>query len=297
MSLLEVILPIVLIVGAGAALGRGTAVDTRSLSRVTVYLLTPSLVFTALVRTDLDAVGGYRLAALAAVHFGLLVLLGAATARLLRLPRVDASGLVLSTALYNAGNYGLPVSLFAFGQEGMRLAAVIFVVSALAAHSAGIYIASAGRNAPRRALADIFRLPLVYAVLLALAIQALDWTVPPVLWRPVELMGQGAIPMLLIALGVQVAQSRPALVDARLGAIGGLRLVLSPLLAAVLAPWFGVTGTAARVAVLSASMPTAVNAFLLAVQFDAAPALVAGAVFATTIVSFGTVAVVLTLLQ
>jgi predicted permease len=296
-SLLAVIVPIAVIVAAGYALARFTAVETRSLSRVTIYLLSPSLVFTALVRTDLAAAGGYRLVALIAAHIVVLLVLAAAAGVLLRLPREERNGLALSTVLYNAGNYGLPASLFAFGQEGFRLATVIYVLSAIFAYSLGIYLASAGHNTRWRAAADVFRLPLIYAAGAGLAVGRLGWTVPDALWRPLDLMGQGAIPMLLIALGVQLGQSRAAAVSRPLAAAATLRLVVSPLLAALLIPWFGVTGTAAQVAVLSTSMPIAVNAFLLAAQFNTAPAFVASAVFLTTIASFATVSVVLLLIR
>jgi predicted permease len=292
-SLISVILPIIIMVAAGYLLARHTRVEMHSLSRVTIYVLSPSLVFTALVKTDLQATGGYRLIGLIVAHYAVLLLLSYLAGRALRLPRVERNGLTLATILYNAGNYGLPVSLFAFGQEGFRLATVIYVLAAIVTNSMGIYVASAGRNPARRAVTDVFRLPLIYAAILGLIVERAGWTVPDPLWRPLELMGQGAIPMLLIALGVQLGQDGSTSLSRPLGVTAALRLVVSPLLAAALIPWFGVTGTAARVAILSTSMPTAVNAFLLAAQFESAPAFVASAVFLSTIISFVSVSVVL----
>ncbi len=297
MSLLSVILPIVIIVGAGYLLARHTTVETHTLSRVTIYVLSPCLVFTALVRTDLQAVGGYHLIGLILVHFVLLLAVGLLTGRLIRLPRAERAGMALATVLYNAGNYGLPVSLFAFGQEGFRLATVIYVLTAIVAQSLGVYLASAGRNTAWRAVSDVFRLPLIYAAILGLLFERTHWPVPDAIWRPLELMGQGAIPLLLIALGVQLGQARPAVLNRSLAVVAGLRLIVSPLLAAALMPWFGVTGLAGSVAILSTSMPTAVNAFLLAAEFDTAPTFVAGAVFLTTIASFLTVSLVLVLIR
>jgi predicted permease len=110
-------------------------------------------------------------------------------------------------------------------------------------------------------------------------------------------MGQGAIPMLLIALGVQLGQAGSTALSRPLGVAAALRLVASPLVTAALVPWFGVTGVAGRVAILSTAMPTAVNAFLLAAQFQAAPSFVASAVFLSTIASFVSVSVVLLLIR
>jgi predicted permease len=296
-SLISVILPIIIMVAAGYLLARHTSVETHSLSRVTIYVLSPSLVFTALVKTDLQAIGGYRLIGLIMAHYALLLMLSHLAGCFLRLPRVERNGLTLATILYNAGNYGLPVSLFAFGQEGFRLATVIYVLAAIVTNSMGIYVASAGRNPARRALTDVFRLPLIYAAILGLIVERGGWTVPDALWRPLELMGQGAIPMLLIALGVQLGQASSTALNRPLGVAAALRLVVSPRLTAALIPWFGVTGTAARVAILSTAMPTAVNAFLLAAQFESAPAFVASAVFLSTIASFVSVSVILWLIR
>lgn len=284
-------------VAAGYLLARFTAVEIHTLSRITIYLLTPSLVFTALANTDLQAVGGYRLIGLIVAHYVLMLLIGFLSGRALGLPKPERNGLTLAALLYNAGNYGLPVSLFAFGQEGFRLATVIYLVAAIITHSIGVYLVSSGRNTPWRALGDIFRLPLIYASILGLAFGRAHWTVPDPVWRPLELMGQGAIPLLLITLGVQLAQSRPAVLTPSLGVATALRLVVSPLLTALLIPWFGVTGTAAQVAVVSTAMPTAVGAFLLSSQFENEPAFVASAVFLTTVASFVTVSVALVLVR
>ncbi len=297
MALLSVILPIIILIAAGAALARYTAVETRSLSQVTIYLLTPSLVFTALVKTDWQAAGGHRLITLMVVHFVLLLVLAHLAGRLLRLPREERSGLSLALGFYNAGNYGLPVALFTFGQEGFRLATVIFVIQAIVTQSVGVYLASAGRNAPWRAATDVFRLPLIYAAIFGLLIGQIHWSIPDPVWRPLELMGQGAIPMLLIALGAQLAQTRATVVTPPLGIATALRLVGSPLLTLALLPIFGLAGLPARVALLSTSMPTAVNAFLLAAQFQTAPRFVASAVFLSTLVSFVTVSVIVALVR
>lgn len=296
MALLSVILPIALLIAAGYLLARLIPIEVQSLSRVTMYLLTPSLVFTALVRSDVSAAVAARLVGLTLAQFAVLLLVTLLAGRLLRLAPVERSGFALVTVLYNAGNYGLPVSLFAFGDEGVRLATLIFVVSAILMHSVGVFLASAGRNRPVHAVLDIFRLPLIYASIAGLVFAHQGWVVPVALWRPIELMAQGAIPVLLITLGVQLSLARPSVLNAPMGTATVLRLVVSPLLTLALAQWFGVTGLARDVAVMSTAMPTAINAFLIAAQFDAVPDFVAGGVFLTTVASFVSVTIVLALL-
>lgn len=296
MALLSVILPIVLLIAAGYLLARLIPIEVQSLSRVSMYLLTPSLVFAALVRADVSAAAAARLIGLIVVQFGVLLVIVLLAGRLMGLAPLRRSGLAVSTVLYNAGNYGIPVGLFAFGEEGVRLATLIFVVSAILMHSVGVFLASAGRNRPAQAALDIFRLPLIYAAIAGVVFAWRGWVMPVALWRPIDLMAQGAIPVLLITLGVQLSQARPSVVNAPLGASAALRLVVSPLLTVALAPWFGIAGLPRDVAVMSTAMPTAINAFLIAAQFDAAPDFVASAVFLTTVASFVSVPIVLALL-
>ncbi len=296
-GLVGVILPIVLLVGAGYFLARYAPIDLRTLSFLVIYLLTPCLVFTALVRADLSAETGFRLVGFVVAHLVLMLWLTLLASRMLRLGAVERSGMSLSTVFYNSGNYGLPVSLLAFGEEGFRLATIVFVVSAIALHSLGIYLASAGRNAPLRAVGDVFRIPLIYAAVLGLLFAHTGWTIPGAIWTPLQMLGQGAIPLLIVTLGVQLAKARPSSMTLPLGTAVALRLGISPLTAALLLPLFGVTGLAASVAVVLAAMPTMINSFIIASRFDAAPEFVASAVFSTTVASFASVSLVLLLVR
>ena len=103
--------------------------------------------------------------------------------------------------------------------------------------------------------------------------------------RAVELVGSGAVPVMLLILGIQLsrlslADSRRAIADATL-----LRLAVAPVLAMGIAVLLGMQGVVRQVGILEASMPAAMTATILAAEFDAAPRFAAGAVFSTTLAS------------
>ena len=91
-------------------------------------------------------------------------------ARLLRLQPPLSGAFLLVSVFSNCGNLGLPLSLFAFGQEGLDLALVYTMISLLLVNSVGVYVASRGRSGTREALLSVVRAPVVWAALLAVLV-------------------------------------------------------------------------------------------------------------------------------
>lgn len=279
------ILPIFLIAGAGFLLGKTTPTDPRTLSRVTFFIFSPCLVFQLLTQNKLGGAAVFSMAALTVVVLvgsGLLAwLLGS----LLKLPRPLLVSLVLVAMFGNAGNYGLSLNNFAFGAEGLAYASIYFVTSGLLVYTAGILVASLGHASIRQAFANLFRYPTIYAVLLAVVFNVLEFVPPVPLQRAIDLLAAAAIPSMLLLLGLQLQRVEWR---GKLQALGGataIRLVASPLIALALAPLLHLQGTAWQAGIAESAMPTAVMAAVLATEFDAEPAFATAAVTITTLLS------------
>ena len=117
------------------------------------------------------------------------------------------SAMILSTAFGNVGNFGLPMALFAFGDEGLQQATIVFVASGILSFSLGIFVASRGHFTPAQAFLQIFKMPPIYATTTALLINAFNISLPEFINRPLILLGDGAIPVQLVMVGVQLASS------------------------------------------------------------------------------------------
>jgi predicted permease len=187
--------------------------------------------------------------------------------------------------LPNAGNYGLSVNLFAFGEEGLAYASLYFITSAMVAGTAGVYVASLGKAGYREALVGWLKIPIIYAVIFALLFVGFGWSLPTPIMRPVNIFSDAAIPTMLVLLGLQLG--RAEWTGKMLGLItaNGLRLVVSPLLALGVGALFGLQGTMRQAGVLEASMPTAVMATVLATEFEVEPAFITAVVFSSTLLS------------
>ena len=135
------IIPVLLIASVGFLLARRLHADVRPFSALTLNVLMPCLVFTALLSTKVSAVEFGRTVLFATAATFEMAAAGWLVARVLRLDRATGSGFVLGVTFANVANYGLPVVLFAFGQALFRTVFYLpSVVSgiAVALHEMGV---------------------------------------------------------------------------------------------------------------------------------------------------------------
>jgi predicted permease len=279
------ILPIFLVAGVGFLLARKLQADVTTLSRVTLYALSPCLVFDLLVTSQVSAAEFGRLLLFT---LGTILGIGAITwlvARALRLDRVMVSAFLIAVMFGNGGNYGLPLALFAFGQAALTRATIYFVISVILTYTLGIFLASSGRRNAPQALLGVFKIPSIYAAVAAIAVVMTGLEMPPLVMRPVELLSNAAIPVMLLVLGMQLERAAK---PEKLGLVGlavGLRLIVSTLLGVVLAQVLGLNGPARQGGIIQAAMPVAVVTTILSTEFQIEPAFVTSVVFFSTILS------------
>jgi len=294
---INVLGPIFLIIGLAVLLDRTLAPDPRAFSRAVVYLFSPCLVFSGIARSDLKADELGLIVAVAALSSLLMALVGWGLARLCRFDRKLESAFMLSVVLINAGNYGLPLNEFAFGQAGLQRAIVFYVVTAVTASTLGVYLASRGAASARRSLLNVLMVPLPYATVLGFVVNMRGISIPIPLDRAVTLLGQAAVPCMLLILGLQLSRTS---VKNRLGPVllaTATRLVIAPLIAFGVVHLLGLSGLARQVSIVQASMPTAVMGSVLATEFGSDAEFTTSVVLVSTLASVVTLSVLLTLLM
>lgn len=290
------VLPAFVVMGLGLYLDRGLHVDKRSLSRIAVYVLTPALAFSSIVKSEVAPSEFGLMLVYVLIITAAMCALGLLVGCLLHWPRRAVDALVLSIAFLNSGNFGLSVVLFAYGQVGLELGTIFFVGTNLAANTLAAFFASRGNGGTRRALLNILKLPAPYAFSLALLLRSFQIQVPQVIMRPISLVAQATVPTMLMMLGVQLSQTRIGHRLREVSVAVALRLVVGAGLAALLAPLVGLQGLARQVGIVQASMPTAVSSGLIAIEFDADAELVSSAIFISTLLSSVTLTLVIALL-
>jgi malate permease and related proteins len=281
------LLPVLLCAATGFVLGRTLRPDIKTASRMAFYIFSPCLVFVSLERVKISGSEFGRLAlftlAVSIIIGGLAYLLG----RSLKAERHLIASLVVASMFVNSGNYGLAATKFAFGEEALARALVCFVFGTVIVYSLGVLIASMGKFSALQAIRHLLMVPAIYGLIAAALVRGMNWQIPLFLDRSVTMLGDASIPLMLVILGLQIAEARVWPRDRMIliGASAFLQLVVAPLIALLLAHWMGLTGTARQAAVLQASMPAAVVTTVLAVQYDLDKTLVSGVVVLTTILS------------
>ena len=204
-------------------------------------------------------------------------LIGALALRLLRQP---LRSYLPPIAFGNAGNLGLPLCLFAFGEEGLGLAIGIYLVGSVAQFLIGPLFQ--GREPVWRTLLTT---PVNYAAVIGVTLLGTGTAMPEWVANTVGLLAGMAIPLMLIALGHALGSFR--IEHLSTSAVLGLsRLALGFAVGWLLTVAFGLTGTVRGVVIIESAMPVAVFCYLLAARYDRHPEDVAGAIVISTVVSF-----------
>ena len=303
------ILPVVAIASVGFALGRLKDVDPGGLNTVTVYVLAPALVFHSLAVSELTGGAIARVTVGVIAFTTVMALIGEVVGRLSGETDPMVSALVLVAAFSNAGNLGIPVSDFAFGEVGRQTAVLFLSVQAVLMYTLGVYAAArAGGSAGLSGVERVFRIPLVYAVAAALIARAMD-VVPPADTAGMEalgLVGDSAIPVMLLILGIQLARTNYGDALSRATTGTALRLGVSPFVGLGIALVLGFEDpTVARTFVIECAMPAAVTPVILTVEFAAdrqvgaitVPEYVSTCVLVTTLISVPLLTGLIALLQ
>ncbi|MDP2324356.1 MAG: AEC family transporter [Gammaproteobacteria bacterium] len=180
----------------------------------------------------------------------------------------------------NAGNLGLPLCLFAFGQQGLGLAIGFYLVGAVSQFLVAPLFQ--GRQPVFRTLLTT---PVNYAAVIGIAMLATDATLPLWLENTVQLLAGLAIPLMLLALGQALGSFKVQRLPVAIGIATG-RLGLGLLVGFAITKIFGLTGVERGVVLVQSAMPVAVFNYLLAARYDRHPEDVAGAIVVSTLVAF-----------
>ncbi|MBK9925763.1 MAG: AEC family transporter [Anaerolineales bacterium] len=279
------ILPIILLGGAGFALGKILHVDAQALGRVVFYVFSPVLIFDLMIKNQLELseaaiVIGFSTSIILTV--GLLTYL---FGKLLKLERPALISVIVTSMFANTGNYGLPLVSFAFGEKALPYAGIYFVTTTLLFYSLGVLLASLGHMNFKDALLGLFKVPTLYAVLLALIVNTLHVELPLAINRAVELASGGTIPAMLVLLGLQMTKVEFSKNMRALQLSVAMRLLVAPALALLVAGIFGMQGFARQGAITQASMPSMVSSTVLASEYHLDTKLVAAVVLVSTLLS------------
>jgi len=286
--ILAAVLPVLITALLGYGIARtGRPFDAKTITFIVGTIGTPILIFNNLAHTTVapEALSGIIGATMLAMACHLAIGYGA----------LKASGLSPKTylacmAFPNSGNLGLPLSLYAFGEEGLSYATAIFAVISVSNHTIGQTI-TAGQSRWRSALLS----PVVFAAGLGLIFGTFRIDLPVFVENTLDLLSGLTIPLMLIMLGTSLARI-PVTTFGRASFLSALRIGMGAAVGFAIASLFGFTGAERGAFVLQCAMPVAVYNYLYSQIYNTDPDAVASLVVISTLASIVTVPLLLMVL-
>lgn len=284
-------LPIILLIAAGFGLQKIFKLDLRTFTKLNMYFLVPVVVFVKLYGTDitwdfLAQVMPYL------ILFHLCMYLFALTvSAIMRFRKSMRNAFTNSLLLINTGNYGIPLIDLAFKNSAIPMASQIampsqiFIITLqnMISYTFGVFQASSGNSSRKRALLNIIKMPVLYAILLVVILKLCGVTVPQTIMTPLDYLSNAFIAMALTNLGVQLADTRLGKGLGKVVAVSVIKVIIAPLTGFALVLLLGIKGVLAAALIIGLSTPTAVNSAVIAQEFNNEPEFAAQVVFMTTV--------------
>ncbi|MFC1664706.1 AEC family transporter [Pseudomonadota bacterium] len=277
-EIFSIIAPVFLCSAIGLGWAKlGVPYETNFVTRLVTHIGFPCLIFAALIKVDItpESMGIMGLASIATV-----VAFAVIATPLLLLFKLKLRTFLPAMMFANTGNMGLPLCLLAFGETGLALGISYFAVNLLIIVTFGPAIA-AGNASPTQVL----KIPLLWVTVAALLCKFAHIPIPGWLFKTVDLVGGMTIPLMLITLGVSLAQLRVSSLQRSLW-LSVLRLSMGFFVGWVTAELMGYEGVAKGVLIIECAMPVAVFNYLFAQLHNTQPEEVAGTVLISTVLSF-----------
>jgi len=277
LTVFQIVAPVFILAAIGFTWVKiGWSYEIEFVTRLAMTLSVPALIFVALMKANIsaDTLSNLFLSSLIAYLF--LALIFWITGKIFKLNMATYWAPLI---FGNTGNLGLPLAMFAFGEVGLGYAVVVFAVMAIGSFSIGVWMVSGGGS-----INKVFKEPMVWATLLGALFLIQGWQTPKWATNTLELLGQMAIPLMLITLGVALARLKMNLIS-RAIILSILKLCVSVCVAWIIGIYFELNDIAFAVLVMQIATPVAVTSYLLAQKYGADANEVAGLVIASTALS------------
>lgn len=283
----EVVLPIFMACLSGILIQRWRRVDIQSLADVSLYILAPCLVLISLAESKHNTSNIRAIILFTLLHTAICWAAALLISYLLRLNEESKVTISLTTIFGNANNYGLPVLLLAYGTDGFSQGINYVIMQIILVNTLGLYIASRAKVNAKQALMQIAKTPLLYSVIVGVAIFVSRIVLPKGIANGLHLMGNAYAAVVILILGIQLRNiSLNGMKRWEVWVAVGLRVAIVPILSMLCLSVLGIKGLLASVLLVQSSMPAAINTSVLVTKYGGDKELVTLTVAITTIISF-----------
>lgn len=288
MAFFNVLIPVFAIFILGYIGEKKIGFDPRSISAMSLYIMTPVLVFETFYTNVLDS--DYLYITIFALGLcAALILLVYLISYIRGYSTKEKCGLILGSVFMNNGNYGTPVALLLFGAAGFDYAIILMVIQTIVMATVGIYFAARGSDIGggfKDTIGVVMRMPIIYGAVAGWLFQVTGITIGSSFMTTLDLVGNAAIPTIMLVLGMQLAKiSLKNVEKEKVFYAVTLKLAIAPIIAWGIGYFLPVDMLLKQLMVVMAGMPAAANTTMYAIQFNTEPEFVSVCTFVSTILS------------
>jgi malonate transporter and related proteins len=293
LDLLAIVLPVFGLIGIGYVARQTGFISERvgeGLSEFVFTLSLPCLIFRTLVRAEIPAVQpwGYWIAYFVGVAAVWFLATGIAR-RFFGLKGIPAVVAGFATGQANTVFVGVPMILKAYGDEGAVPLFLLIAVHLPVTMTLATILAEGRRASPLLIVRRLLTHPIVVGILAGSICRPVAAYVPAPAWQVMDLLASAAVPCALISMGIALRRYGLQMGWKLPTVISFLKLIVHPLIVLLLATYvFPMPPVWAGVAVLFASCPSGINAYLFAERYGEGVALASSAITLSTALALGT---------
>lgn len=292
LTLLNKILPLYIIMGLGYLTGKYFRPDTKSIATLAIFVVSPMVFLITTSKMEFVVAALFAPALIFGISVAMSLIVLKLGTRFMDAKSAYLSALMTGTS--NWGYFGVPIAFFLFPPEQVALYVVIGFGSQIFENSFGIYFISRGHLSPSASFKNVFKFPVLYAILIGLGCSALSIQLPVISDDEFFQYFKGAYVVLgMMTIGLGLADMNKLTIDkAFLATVFSVRFILWPLaILAVIAfdkHVLTLLGSSFYSPLLLFSvMPMAANNIAFAAKFDMGPGRAAVACVGTTLFALG----------
>ncbi|GAA6172186.1 AEC family transporter [Colwellia sp. KU-HH00111] len=283
-QIFTIIFPLFAIVSIGFFYGRKHAPDMVSANQLNLDIFVPALILHVLADKSFQ-VDTYSQLAIGGAF--VVIFSGFLAWPVAKLMGFNVKTFVPPMMFSNSGNIGLPLALFAFGEQALPAAVMLFIVENTLHFSLGMKMMDR-----KISLFSIVKIPMVFAVVVGLCLSVSGLVLPEVVTISIEMLGMVSIPLMLFSLGVRLTSVN--LQDWKIGLVGAIICpVTGIILVLLVAPFLHLTELQYGQLLIFGILPPAVLNFMVAEKYNQQPKQVASIVLIGNLASLATIPTVL----
>ena len=276
-AVLEICAPVFLLTTLGIFWAKsGNEYNIELITKLVMNLAIPCLIFIALMQTKINS------ETLTKIFFAtscVLIMITLTMFCVVKILQLNLRTFFAPLIFANSANLGIPICLFAFDITGFEYAIFIFSIMAVYSMTFGVWVMSGG-GSPLKLIKE----PLVVSVILGMLFLFNSWKTPDFLTDSIKLVGQMAIPLMLLTLGFTVGKLKSS---------GFLQLIFPSILKFLLCLMCALTTVflfdleriPAAALIIQVTMPVAVSSYMLAEKYESNPDKVAALVIVSTMLA------------